>query len=483
MTSGFIATLLTDSLGRLWIGTQGGGIDILEETHGKVHFRHIGVARGLPSANVDTLLSDERGHIWASTDDGLVTIDERTLAVHALGRADGVAIAGYWWHSGARTAGGDLLFGGLGGMTIVRPERVRDASYHPPIVLTTIRVGGKTIASGRYASGGSSEPVEILPGANSLAVEFSALDFSAPKGSRFAYRLEGFDKNWTYADATNRLATYTNLPPGDYELHVRGSNRAGVWTEREILLRVHVVPAWWQMLWFKLLIVLCLGGAVALLVYGRTRYLEARQHELEREILERTAQLRTTNAELAASTAELSKSKTRLEALAYLDGLTELPNRRMFTERFDSLIAQMERGGGRFALLLLDLDHFKGINDVLGHQAGDALLVEAAARLRATVRQSDVVARFGGDEFAMLLTDSSDWAAIEATCERIVAGFSEPIMFGETPMITTPSIGIATYPVCGETQDALYKAADLALYKAKRSGRNTWRWYLPEMVM
>ena len=194
--------------------------------------------------------------------------------------------------------------------------------------------------------------------------------------------------------------------------------------------------------------------------------------------------MQTTNAELAASTAELTKSKIRLESLAYLDGLTELPNRRMFTERLESLIAQMQRSGdGRFALIMIDLDHFKRINDALGHQAGDALLIEAAARLRANVRQNDIVARFGGDEFAMLLVEPSEWSGVEATCRRIIECFSETISFGEAVMKTSPSIGIATYPQCGQTLDAIYKAADLALYQAKRGGRNTWRWYVPDMVM
>jgi diguanylate cyclase (GGDEF)-like protein len=238
------------------------------------------------------------------------------------------------------------------------------------------------------------------------------------------------------------------------------------------------------MLWFRLIVALGICVAIALLVHGRTRYLQGRQQELEREIAERTAQLLITNAELAASTVELSKSQTRLESLAYLDGLTELPNRRMFTERFESLIAQMKRSdGGRFALILIDLDHFKAINDDLGHQAGDALLVEAAIRLRESVRQSDLVARFGGDEFAMLLLDPGEWSDVDATCRRIVECFEVPIAFGEHTMRTTPSIGIATFPQGGETQDALYRAADLALYNAKRNGRNTWRWHVPEIVI
>jgi diguanylate cyclase (GGDEF)-like protein len=480
------ATLSAGLISCLFTGTQGGGLDILDATdaRGKPRLRRIGTAEGLPNLNVDKLLDDGRGNVWASTDNGLAIIDEATLAIRKLGRADGVAITGYWLDSGTRTPAGELLYGGLGGLTIVRPRLLRNWTYEPPIVFTDIRVGGKSIRSGPYNSEETTQPVEILPAANSLLVDFSALDYSLAGSGRFAYRLVGFDKSWTSTDSARPSASYTNLPPGNYRLYVHGTDRNGSWTKQTLTLAVRVLPAWWQTVWFVLAVVCAVLGALVAFVRARTDYLRRRQRELEREVAQRTAELQATNAELAASTAELSESKMRLEALAYLDGLTELPNRRMFSEHFESTLAQMKRHGDRrFALLIIDLDRFKIINDTLGHQAGDALLIEGAHRLRAAVRQPDIVARFGGDEFAILLMEPSDYSGIEGTCQRIIDCFAEPFWFDENPMTTTASIGIATYPQSGQTQNALYRAADLALYKAKRMGRNTWRWYVPELKM
>jgi diguanylate cyclase (GGDEF)-like protein len=126
-------------------------------------------------------------------------------------------------------------------------------------------------------------------------------------------------------------------------------------------------------------------------------------------------------------------------------------------------------------LLLIDLDHFKLVNDSLGHDAGDALLVEAARRLLSAARSSDCVARLGGDEFAILLGGEHSAAEIDRFCERIVASLALPVAFKGAQMRTSASVGVAISPQHGKTQDDLYKSADTALYAAKRSGRDTWR--------
>jgi len=135
------------------------------------------------------------------------------------------------------------------------------------------------------------------------------------------------------------------------------------------------------------------------------------------------------------------------------------------------------RGHGHFALLLVDLDGFKQVNDVDGHDAGDALLVAVAERLKALVRESDHVARLGGDEFAVLLP-TNDPEALEATCARMRSSLAAPLHLGERVIQVTASIGVAVCPEEGTTPDSLYKSADLALYEAKRAGRNAWRWRL-----
>jgi diguanylate cyclase (GGDEF)-like protein len=181
-------------------------------------------------------------------------------------------------------------------------------------------------------------------------------------------------------------------------------------------------------------------------------------------------------------TAELREIHRQLEKAAFYDSLTGLPNRRLLEERFAFCGAAARRRGDRFALLLIDLDRFKEINDNLGHDAGDALLVETGCRLTTTLRECDVVARMGGDEFVVLLPETGDRTGIESVCTRILDVLIEPMLFNGCVIRTAASIGIALFPDHGGTWQAMYKSADLALYEAKRDGRATWRWYAEEGV-
>ncbi len=197
---------------------------------------------------------------------------------------------------------------------------------------------------------------------------------------------------------------------------------------------------------------------------------------------QRTAEhaLRELNQELESRveqrTAELRKSQQQLEKAAFHDVLTGLPNRRYLEDRFASYRSVAERSQKQFAFLLIDLDRFKEINDTLGHDAGDALLVEAARRLSVAVRQYDFVARLGGDEFAVILSGTEE-GDIDAICGRIVDGMSDCIFFDGKEICSTPSVGVAVFPEDGRSWHELYNAADLALYRAKRLGRARWEWF------
>jgi diguanylate cyclase (GGDEF)-like protein len=457
--------LLTDSRGRLWIATFGGGVNILEAraANGKPRFARLGIAQGLNNDNADKLLEDSKHNIWVGTDDGLAVIDEQTLAIRSLRRAEGLPISSYWVGSGAATSQGEMLFGGVGGLTVVRPGRLTRWNYQPPVAITDIRVGGKPLSDGSVAGNDAAQPLQVKPSANSIAVEFSALDYSAPERNRYAYRLDGFDSAWIDSEASHRVAAYTNLPPGDFTLHLRGSNRDGVWSESELSLPIRVLPDWYQTMAFRVAIALVALAIVAALVQGRTVYLRRNQRDLERQVVERTAELR--------------ESQRQLEQIAYEDTLTALPNRRMFTEEFREIIMLARLQNLRFALLLIDLDQFKQINDSRGHDAGDALLIEAAIRLQAAVRKSDCVARLGGDEFAVLVAQNPAATDIELICHRIIESFERPVPINGALVKSSASIGVAVFPDHGATLDSLYKSADLALYEAKRAGGNLWRWY------
>jgi diguanylate cyclase (GGDEF)-like protein len=492
----YIPSLLLDHRGRLWLSTQGGGIEVLVGWHdGQPTFRQISAAQGLPNQNVSSLLPDAEGRIWAYTEGGVVIVDPDNFATEVLGQADGLPSSIPWDHAAAALPTGELLFGttGVSGITLIRPEKFRAWTYQPPVVVTEVRSGGKIVPSGGLNPPASNSQIpsqspnpipsqSLVPStANSLAVEFAALDYSAPENNRYAYRLDGFDDDWVKTDSSHRLAAYTNLPPGHYVLHLRGTNRNGIWAERTLDLPIRVLPAWFQTLWFRLILALGAVLCIFTLVHGRTAYLRRRHQDLERLVASRTA--------------ELEQSKRNIELLASHDPLTGLPNRRQFNTDIARLAAHADRHQQGFALLLIDLDRFKQINDTLGHDAGDALLVEAGHRLHLAVRRPDSVCRLGGDEFAILIGDLADLIseqpplhgqvplapnthqAVDAICARIVDAFAAPVAFKSSRMKTTASIGVALYREHGVTPEALYKAADLALYEAKRSGANTWRWH------
>ena len=374
LASGQISSLLIDRQGRLWVGTSG-GINILESrsADGRPHFRQLGTAQGLPDAGIAQMLEDKAGHIWASTGNGLAVIDPSSFVVRALHSADGDAITAYWSNSGAVTPQGELLFGGLGGLTVIRPEQLRTWDYRPPVVVTEVRIGGQLVAASRYNGGAKVMPLIVSPEGNSLAVEFAALDYSAPELNRYAYQLIGYDRDWIATDASRRLAAYTNLPPGDYLLRLRGSNRAGVWTEKSLALPIQVLPAWYQTLWFRLLLVMLALTCAYGLVRWRTAALRQRQHELEQTVAQRTQALHDAKEQLtvqkeAAESANLSKSRflaaashdlrQPMHTISLLVGLLRGQNRDPAIETIVSKIQSSTLTMGEMFASLLDISKF-----------------------------------------------------------------------------------------------------------------------------
>jgi diguanylate cyclase (GGDEF)-like protein len=469
LPGGMISSLLLDRRGRLWVGAFGRGIQVEDgdDGQGRPRFRRLSSRDGLPQNSVDMLLMDGNGNIWASTDDGLAQIDAETLAVRAYRGEQGVGIRGNWVGSGAVAATGELVFGGIGGITVVHPDRKLPPPAAPRLTITEARVGGQPVPAGALLS---AQPLQIGANDRSLLVEFSALDFTDPEHQRYSYKLAGFDPDWVNTPTTRRLASYTNLPPGDYTLQVRVAGPDGLWLP-PLERPVHVQPAWYQ----RTSVRIAAGVSVFLLLIGlvqlRTLYLRQRQRELQRLVAERTAELEHRGL-------ELRRSQEQLEQMAYFDSLTGLPNRRMFNDELRRLIARSLRAQGDFALLLVDLDGFKQVNDIDGHDAGDALLVAVAERLKSLIRETDSVARLGGDEFAVLLPRTEEDGGIDATCARMLACLAAPLQLDGRTIQATASIGVAVCPQEGTTADGLYKSADLALYEAKRAGRNTWRWRL-----
>lgn len=183
---------------------------------------------------------------------------------------------------------------------------------------------------------------------------------------------------------------------------------------------------------------------------------------------------------IARDITERKQAADRIEHLATRDALTDLPNRTLLSDRLKQLLAQAHRDGASAAVMFIDLDRFKTINDSLGHHAGDALLRETALRLTLCLRENDTVARQGGDEFIVLLAES-DSAAATLVARKILETITQPVQFEGRELVVQASIGIAIYPQHGTDATALLRNADAAMYHAKEAGRNNYQFFQAQM--
>ena len=482
LAAGYVSALLLDRAQRLWVGTYGGGVHLLAGAADSPapRWRRVGNAEGLPDENVNSMAEDGDGRLWVSTENGLGVLDTGSWQARALRRAEGVVFLSYWTNAVTRTAAGELLFGASGGLTLVRPQVLPSWDYRPPVVATDVRVGDRPVTL--PADGGV---LEVPSDSNRIAVEYAALDYSSPERNRYEHRLEGYDADWVRSDPQRRLAAYANLPPGDYRLLLRGSNREGRFGEAPLALALRVLPAWHQTLAFRVTAGVVVALALFAVMQLRTRTLRARRQELQRLVEERTA-------ELQAVSAALEEKSRVLERASIIDPLTGLHNRRFLSEHIEISLAASQRRAedatrrpGPAAstdtlFFLIDVDHFKRINDTQGHAAGDTVLVQLALRLQAAMRESDFVVRWGGEEFLAVARDT-DRDRADELAERIRASVADqPFRLDDGQHLhVTCSVGHAAWPFLRahpQTVDWLgvVSLADLGLLTAKRMGRNAW---------
>jgi diguanylate cyclase (GGDEF)-like protein len=392
--------------------------------------------------------------------------DPATDRLHALADADGRHLGTGWFHAYARLRDGRMVFAGSQGLLVVQGEVYEPVGQGPPLVLSGLWVQGE-----RKAAPVSLRQLSLAPAQRGFAVEFAALDFAQPQAVRYAWRLEGVDADWTHSDASLRRASYSNLDPGRYRLRVSAVGHGGVPSPQELLLEVQVQPAWWQRREAQALASVALLLLAGLWLQRRSRAWERQRAELQTLVAERTA---------------------ALEQSALTDPLTGLHNRRYASQQLPvDAVRCLRRHQGRdrvptepddadLALFLVDIDHFKQVNDRHGHAAGDAVLVQVAARLRQALREGDAVVRWGGEEFLVVARDTSRQRAAELA-ERLRALVAETpyVLDDGQPLRCTCSVGFAVFPLAPQWPAALewpqvLKLADDALYAVKSAGRDGW---------
>jgi diguanylate cyclase (GGDEF)-like protein len=451
----YINWVHVDRGGDLWAATWGGGLCRLRK--GSEEFELIGTREGLPSETVNGIAEDAAGILWITTSRGLVRLDPRVrptpASIRVLGARDGLhdddlSIAA-WQRDGT------LMAGGPTGLTMFDPRRLGRDDARPPVVLTGLRVLNEAVAIGGGILSKAidfTDAITLGPRQYLFAINFAALGFRDPEKLRYAYRLDGFDHDWIATASNDRKAVFSNVPPGDYVFRVRAASEGGAWSDRPASLRITILPPWWMTWWARAAALLLLVIAVVswpLLRLARERRLSA---ILETKVTERTA--------------ELAEANRRLDEASRTDLLTSLPNRRHFLEKAEEQTASFRRTGRPLSIALADVDNFKSVNDTHGHDMGDAVLRSVAALFRGAVRETDLVARWGGEEFIFLLPETDAPGAV-AVAEKA----REAVAIGQGPLPITVTIGVATLQP-DMPFDQCPIRADAALYEGKRSGKN-----------
>ncbi|HLF72926.1 MAG TPA: two-component regulator propeller domain-containing protein [Anaerolineales bacterium] len=295
ISSDSILSIFQDSKGRLWVGTAGGGLNLYHpETNSFTYYLE---KNGLPNGVVYGILEDAKGYLWLSTNFGISRFDPETETFRNFDAGDGLQSNEF--NSGAYAAGknGELYFGGINGLTVFYPLKVKDSSYLPPITLTSLTQDDQPIAVDSSVE--TAQNVRLQWPQNSLEFEFAALSYDQPNKNQYAYMLENFDTNWHFI-GTKRDGRYTNLPGGDYTLLLKATNSDGIWNETPLQISITVIPPFWQTLWFRAV----LGAAAVLAVAGgfklRTRTIQERNRALERLVQERTHALEKRGREMEA---------------------------------------------------------------------------------------------------------------------------------------------------------------------------------------
>ena len=298
-------------------------------------------------------------------------------------------------------------------------------------------------------------PVELPVHTKEISIHFSFLEYYFSDGHQYQYRLSGSEQDWNSIGHQNQIS-FNRLPPGNYSFEVRNSLEH---SEQSTARLYFVIPApLWQdkRLWLFVSLVALL--AVWLIWQIRTRNLHQQNTRLNQLVRQRTT--------------DLEQANLALNQQARTDFLTRLPNRLAFSEQFELLQRQAIRQKSPFTLVLLDIDHFKTINDTYGHGAGDVVLSKVAQTLNQRLRQRDVLARWGGEEFILLLPETSAQGAL-IICEELRQSLMQlMIEYDQQQIAVTATLGIAQLDDVQLELVRWQSAADIALYQGKKTGRN-----------
>lgn len=457
--------------GTLWIGTETGGM---------AHFRVDGgalvalprlLAPQIASNSILFVRCDSRGWTWVGNDHG---IDVLTGAgARRFDSSDGMLTNDLDQESVLEDRDGSMWFGTSSGLShLLDPARLAPLKeLHPRV--TSITYGEHAATLGR--------PLETSWSSSPLLIRVDDFDF-ATGPLTFRYKLAGVDTHWSETSA--REIRYANAPPGRLAFEVYAVDAAHGLVSKPVIVAIRIHPPWWRQWWFYVAMWLAGAAVLAAAWWVRIGYLVRQRAQLEELVRCRTAEIEAANDRLARQaaleqrrleemvrvrTTEIELAREELQRLALSDALTGLPNRRAVLSELGAWLSAPRAAGHGIAAMLLDVDHFKQVNDRHGHLAGDEVLAAYGARLAAAVQVGEMAGRYGGEEFLIILRGHEDQLAHRAgAIWDAVSG--RTYAFAGQHRLVTASAGLAILRP-DEPDVSLIGRADAALYLAKENGR------------
>ena len=431
--------LFFDASGKLWIGTHGLGLlalagDAIETFAGPL---------SLPDDFVWEIQQDRQGQIWAAGNNGIHMRRETfwlTKNSHSGLPGDEIFI-----HSAFRDSLGDLWFGLPSGTLCVHTDGDVYNTVEPGLHLIRMKTPLREYS-------GFSLPKTLSPEERTLEFDFAGLSFQDENQVLFQSYLEPLEKLWT--PPTPRASTR-------YTFVLRACNNSLVWNSQPLRYSFEIRPQPTETWWFKIGIILMVLLGVAAAFHFRMRNLVRARNSLERVVREKTE--------------DLHKEMEVIESLSQTDGLTALCNRRHFIQRFEEAVEFSRRYKDPFCIVLIDIDNFKEVNDTFGHLVGDRVLERFARHLEAGFRSTDILARYGGDEFVILMHQAGPEEARDRVTHILGEVRQRTFLDRETAISLTFSAGIAYVrpeAVADITFDTVVGAADRCMYQAKKAGKN-----------
>lgn len=446
------------------------GLGHLQISRDGIHIEHFTTEQGLSSNSIYMVRLDSKHQVWTGSDRGVSMMDT-DRHVHSFSRGDGllwddVSDGGFWEESD-----GSMLFGTSRGLARFVPSIALDqVTKSPPAVITSVKLGGLE-HFGEHKSGAANKAgYKATYNQRDFAVQFAALSFRDPKNIHCRYTLNGPESD--SAVTSLRETRFPSLPSGSYQFMVSCRANSLPWGLPAVVSFAIEQP-WWGRWWARLLEIILLVLLVRLIFRLSTRAMERDRRRLE--------------VAVAARSAELAEANQELREASLTDHLTGMRNRRFFTSTIDGEVGQAIRAYSDathstdhrdLIFYLVDMDRFKDINDYYGHHAGDLALMQIAERLTQVVRQSDILIRWGGEEF-LVVSRAAERCDAQVLAQRILSAISsKPFALGDGQSLTrTCSVGWAAFPWSKSEPAALsveqvLKLVDKALYIAKNSGRN-----------